>query len=235
MTFTLDRIVPWGRTFDEYRAMFGLSAADLEGRILGCGDGPASFNAELTGRGGRVVSVDPLYAFGRAEVAQRIEESFDDILEQANRNREQFIWTRIASVDELGRARRRAMTSFLDDYRQGDERYIDASLPALPFGDKAFDIALCSHFLFLYSRHLDIELHIASLLELCRVAAEVRVFPLVGLDAERSGHLDTTCSALEHEGHRVSIERVDYEFQKGANEMLRIIVRERAPPSSVGC
>ena len=45
MTFTLDRIVPWGRTFDEYRAMFALSTTDLEGRILGCGDGPASFNA----------------------------------------------------------------------------------------------------------------------------------------------------------------------------------------------
>ena len=33
--------------------MFDLSAADLGRRILGCGDGPASFNAELTAQGGR--------------------------------------------------------------------------------------------------------------------------------------------------------------------------------------
>jgi hypothetical protein len=42
----LTEIVPWGRSFDEYRAMFALSEGDLGGRILGCGDGPASFNAK---------------------------------------------------------------------------------------------------------------------------------------------------------------------------------------------
>ena len=37
--FTLEQVVPWGRSFEEYRAMFALSDADLEGRVLGCGDG----------------------------------------------------------------------------------------------------------------------------------------------------------------------------------------------------
>jgi hypothetical protein len=49
--FTLDLIVPWGRSFDEYRQMFALTEADLGGRLVGCGDGPASFNAEATRRG----------------------------------------------------------------------------------------------------------------------------------------------------------------------------------------
>ena len=62
MAFTLDQIVPWGRTFDEYRRMFALTDADLTRRILGCGDGPASFNAEATLRGVRVLSIDPIYA-----------------------------------------------------------------------------------------------------------------------------------------------------------------------------
>lgn len=61
MTFTLDQIVPWGRSFDEYVSMFALTDADLTGRILGCGDGPAGFNAEATRRGCRVISCDPLY------------------------------------------------------------------------------------------------------------------------------------------------------------------------------
>ncbi len=46
--FTLDHVVPWGRSFEEYRAMFAIDDRDLDGGILGCGDGPASFNAEAT-------------------------------------------------------------------------------------------------------------------------------------------------------------------------------------------
>jgi len=38
--------------------MFGLTDTDLEGRILGCADGPASFNAEATRKGIRVISCD---------------------------------------------------------------------------------------------------------------------------------------------------------------------------------
>ena len=53
--FTLEQVVPWGRSFDEYRAMFALSDADLDGRLLGCGDGPASFNAVATRRGAKVI------------------------------------------------------------------------------------------------------------------------------------------------------------------------------------
>jgi hypothetical protein len=41
-------IKPWGRSFDEYVRMFSLTHADIKRQILGCGDGPASFNAELT-------------------------------------------------------------------------------------------------------------------------------------------------------------------------------------------
>jgi len=59
--FNLDQVVPWGRSFDEYRRMFGLADADLGRRIVGCGDGPAAFNAEATARGARVVSCDPIY------------------------------------------------------------------------------------------------------------------------------------------------------------------------------
>lgn len=32
--FKLDQVVPWGRSFEEYRRMFALSDADLGGRIL---------------------------------------------------------------------------------------------------------------------------------------------------------------------------------------------------------
>jgi hypothetical protein len=58
---TIDNIYPWGRSFDEYRKMFTLTDEDLNLKILGCADGPASFNAEMRQRGKEVVSCDPLY------------------------------------------------------------------------------------------------------------------------------------------------------------------------------
>ena len=45
MAFTLSAVVPWGRAFDEYVAMFQLTDDDIGRSLLGCGDGPAAFNA----------------------------------------------------------------------------------------------------------------------------------------------------------------------------------------------
>jgi hypothetical protein len=58
MAFSLDRVALWGRSFGEYQKMFALTEAQLSACILGCGDGPASFNAEATMLGADVTSVD---------------------------------------------------------------------------------------------------------------------------------------------------------------------------------
>lgn len=222
MTFQLDQVVPWGRSFDEYAAMFALDEGDLAKRILGCGDGPASFNAGLTARGGRAVSVDPIYRFSREDLAARIEATYPVVLEQTRRNAAEFVWSGIPSVEELGRVRRAAMEAFLADYPAGSEagRYVVGALPGLPFTDRSFDLALCSHFLFLYSAHFDEDFHVRALLELLRVAQEVRVFPLLELGAVRSRHLDGALARLAGAGCRAEVAAVPYEFQRGGNEML---------------
>jgi ubiquinone/menaquinone biosynthesis C-methylase UbiE len=117
------------------------------------------------------------------------------------------------------------MEDFLSDFNAGLEqgRYVPAELPDLPFFDATFDLALCSHFLFLYSERYDAQFHIQALRELCRVAPEVRVFPLVELSGVTSRHLPEVISALEGGGCTVKIEVVRYEFQKGGNQMLRLI------------
>jgi hypothetical protein len=221
--FTLDQVVPWGRSFDEYRAMFALTDADLDGRVLGCGDGPASFNALATRRGTTVVSCDPLYQWGTSEIEARIEATYTEVIEQTRRNQGDFVWDTISSVEELGRIRMAAMREFLRDYPGGvqEGRYLQAALPSLPFRPE-FDLALCSHLLFLYSSQLGEAFHRAAVFELCRVSREVRVFPLLALDGARSPFVETSVKALRAAGHDVSIERVPYEFQRGGNEMMRI-------------
>jgi hypothetical protein len=222
--FTLEQVVPWGRSFDEYGRMFSLSDDDLARRILGCGDGPASFNAQATRRGAAVISFDPIYQWNADQIRERIAVTYDQILDQTRRNAGEFVWESIASVDELGAVRMAAMEQFLDDYGPGksEGRYVTAELPVLPFADASFDLALCSHLLFLYSLHLDEEFHHRSVRELCRVAREVRIFPLLALGGERSPYVDRVMARIRTAGFDVSIERVPYEFQRGGNEMMRI-------------
>ena len=223
--FTLSSVVPWGRSFDEYRRMFALTDADLATRILGCGDGPASFNADLTRRGGRIVSCDPLYQFDAAQIHLRIDETSAEVLAQARQNAHEFVWDdAIPDVDALQRVRMSAMTAFLDDYEQGrrEGRYVVAGLPSLPFADGAFELVLCSHFLFLYSQQRDAAFHVESMRELCRVAREVRVFPLLALGGQPSPHVGAVSADLVARGFTVAIERVPYEFQRGGNEMMRV-------------
>jgi len=101
MGFTLDQVVPWGRSFEEYFAMFALTEADRHKRILGCGDGPASFNAELTKRGGKVVSVDPLYLFSAEDIKSRIDATFDIVMEQTGKNYNDFTWKKSRHLEAV--------------------------------------------------------------------------------------------------------------------------------------
>jgi hypothetical protein len=223
MPITLDKVFPWGRSLREYTGMFALTDDDLKSRILDCGGGPASFNAELSQRGGRAVSCDPIYNLAASEIAQRIEETCPIILAATTKASANFVWREIQSVAHLESMRRSTMQKFLEDFPQGlgQNRYMIAELPALPFADHQFDLALCSHLLFTYGSVLTLEFHIASIRELCRVACEARIFPLFpNFGSEHSPYLPAVMEALESEGYAVAVRRVPYEFQKGGNEML---------------
>jgi hypothetical protein len=228
LMFTLDKVVPWGRSFDEYSRMFSLTRDDLAGRVVGCADGPACFNAEATQRGTRVVSCDPIYAFSASEIRSRIAATSQDIIEQTRQNQHEFVWTSIASPDKLLDVRLHAMELFLADYDVGraEGRYVAAELPLLPFDDRSFDLAVCSHFLFLYSQQLGEAFHHTAIKELCRVAKEVRIFPLLALGGIGSSYVSPIAHSLRQLGYTVSIERVPYEFQRGANKMMRIVAAE---------
>lgn len=225
VAFRLEEIVPWGRSFEEYLAMFALTEQDLAKRILGCGDGPAAFNAELSRRGGRMISVDPIYCFSAEQIRDRINATYPEILEQMTVNAHTLTWSHFSSPKEIGCARMNAMQEFLLDFPGGARagRYLVGALPVLPFADREFELALCSHLLFLYSDRLSDQFHLDSLREMARVAEEVRVFPLLDLDARRSRHLGAILELLEIDGYELEVVSVPYELQKGGNEMLRLV------------
>jgi len=223
MAFELKNTVPWGRSLDEYTKIFGLTEIDFQSQIISFGDGPASFNSELTKLNGSVVSIDPIYQFSAAELEQRIAETAEIVLEQTRANQANFVWKTIRDVDHLAQIRLGSMANFIADFEIGKAqgRYQYHELPnKAKFADLSFDLGLSSHFLILYSL-LGVDFHIQSIAEMLRVCKEVRIFPLLNLDAGKSEVLEPIMEHFQH-NFEVEIKAVEYEFQKGGNEMLVI-------------
>lgn len=225
----LTEAVPWGRLASEYISMFVLTPHDMNRRILDCAGGPSSFTFELHNQGRQVTSCDPLYQFTVEEISQPIDETYLKMTALNEANKDNFRWDMYGSPVQLGQIRMRAMRLFLDDYPQGKEqgRYVAGELPCLPFPSGNFDLALCSHFLFTYSEQFTTEFHVQSMIEMARVAGEVRVFPLLtAFSGELSPHLPAVMEALREQGYSVEVCPVAYEFQKGGNRMLVVMRKD---------
>ena len=224
MVMKLDKVVPFGRSLDEYTKMFDLSSEDLQQNILGVGDGPASFNAEGTVQGYKITSIDPIYQFDGAEIKQRFDAVVDNIINQIIATPDNWVWQYHKNPQDLKASRIQALELFLQDYQQGkrEDRYLAQELPNLDLADRTYDLALCSHFLFLYSEQLERDFHLAAIQEMLRVSKEVRIFPLLTLMQETSPYLDFVIDKFSTMAYSASIVRVPYELQPGANEMLVI-------------
>lgn len=219
MAYQLAQVVPWGRTLAEYRRMFALSDEDCTKSIVSFGDGPASFNAEMNNQGNSVCSLDIIYRYTKEEIAQRIAETKEIIAQQVNDNLHQFNWNEIKNPQELLDLRLSAMKMFLDDYTIGSERYLVHECPNRTiFKDNEFELALSSHFLFLYS-DLGVDFHKQIIAEMLRISKEVRIFPIINLQSEYS---EVYHKIFEYFKKKCEVEivEVDYEFQKGADKMM---------------
>jgi len=204
--------------------MFALSSDDLSAGVLDCGGGPASFTAEMSASGKRAVSIDPVYAFSGSEIRARFDATAGPMLAQVRATPDDWTWSYHRDPDDLVTNRRSALEIFLADYERGlqEQRYLVGELPALPFASSSFGLALSSHLLFLYSDLLSEDFHNRSALELCRVAKEVRIFPLLTLGRQLSRFLAPVRAALSAAGWATEVVSVNYELQRGGNQMLKI-------------
>src|SRR5215218_2737621 len=116
MSIKLESVLPWGRSMDEYVRMFDLDDAALRSRILGVGDGPASFNSEMRAAGRHVVSCDPIYCFSGEQIRSRVEATRHQLIAAVRDHCELFVWDIIHSPEMLSEMRMNAMEKFLADY-----------------------------------------------------------------------------------------------------------------------
>lgn len=220
----LEEIIPLGRSGEDYLQMFNLMNLHESRTLLDCAGGPSSFNAFMSASGKKVISLDPLYACSVEEIKEKCIKSLYGMIDQIERKKELFRWNRYTSIEAFSNARMNALQTFLSDFEQGkkENRYITGALPSLPFENNAFEIALCSHFLFLYSSLLTYEFHEQSILEMLRVAKEVRIYPLSDLNGKTSDHLRNLIKSLRQKSFHTQIINVPYEFQKGFSQCLII-------------
>lgn len=223
MAFQLNNVVPWGRNMEEYKTMFLLNEEDMKKKIAGFGDGPASFNFEAHCLGCDITSYDPIYQFNKEELEKRIEDVRGIVMQQMSENKDNYIWTQIRDLQQLEQIRMDAMKLFLNDFEVGlsEGRYRYHELPnCLPVEDNYYDIGLSSHFLLLYTQ-LGFDFHIKSIGEMLRVCKEVRIFPVVDLDANQADMISNVIEEFKKK-YDVELKETNYQFQKNANKMLVI-------------
>lgn len=222
----IDRIAFIGRTYDEYMRIFDLDESmPSKGRVLDCPAGASSFAAETHLKGFDVTACDIMYNLSADELLEKGKKDIQHVFEKFDKVSHHYTWKHYKDRDEVISRRKRALDSFASDFSKGiaEERYIQAELPRLPFADGTFSLVLSGHFLFLYNDRLDLAFHKACLKELVRISSgEVRVYPLTGLDAKQYPYMENVLSFLRSEGIRSEILNVPFEFQKGANQILKL-------------
>jgi hypothetical protein len=220
----LPSVAFFGRTFAEYLRFFALDPSALaQRRVLDVAAGPSSFTAEAHARGLRTVAVDPLYGYPRDTLAAHVQIDYARMFGEMRRQEHRFHHDYFPSLAAAEASRRSAAERFLADYETGfvHDRYVGAALPRLPFADRAFDLVLCAHLLFTYSRHFDYDFHRAACRELVRVSGEeVRLHPLCGLGGQPYPELSRLVADLGEGGIEARPMSVDFRFFPGTDSML---------------
>ncbi|MCT0201463.1 class I SAM-dependent methyltransferase [Synechococcus sp. CS-603] len=191
------QVVFYGRLGKQALSMFNLDPQQWRGaRVLDCPGGPGSLSAVLRADGFDVTAVDPLYALAEDSLKQRALADLDRAMGQLAGD------PAIRPGFDLAACRQEhlaALDVFLADRRANPDRYIAASLPALPFADQQFDLVLSGHLLFSYAsmadgglmpaEGLDLAWHHRALAELLRVSRRaVRLYPAHTIERQARRH-----------------------------------------------
>lgn len=221
--YEIDEVAFIGRTFTEYQRMFDFDPSAWTGhRVLDCPAGACSFVTEARDRGIKVLGVDRMYRRPPATLSEICANDIETAMAALDGVENLYVWDFYDDRSKLQAYRERAASRFLHDYAHNGERYVYADLPATPFADRAFDLVLSAHFLFLYDDRLSYEFHLETMRELLRISGQLRVFPLHGFSAEQSELVGELLESLRSEGYTTERRVVPFEFQRGANEMLVI-------------
>jgi hypothetical protein len=210
------------RAYEEYVAMFSLTADDLAGTVLDCSAGAASFVTVARANGTTAYAVDPAYAMPREALAGAVREDLARGSMIAEQHPDRFVWEWFGSVEARAGMRKRAGAQFVSALASSSGWLVAGELPRLPFRDASVDLVVCSHLLFTWADVLGPDWHRAALLELARVSGgEVRIFPTVMQGrGDAVPFWDELMASLAEQGLAAEERQVAYRFQVTGDRML---------------
>ncbi len=213
----------WVYSLTDYRQLFDLHDEDLTKSILDFPGGISSFNAQMKKLGHFVVSADEIYDQDANEIKALAENIYVHAKEHLETNLELLKSPNEAVLQSIEKTWSQSQGAFLKDYTAGQSegRYVFASLPKLPFKDQQFQLMLCSDLLFHEQARSGMDPN-AVVSELCRVAEEVRIFPLLDETGQTSELLGPLMLELQQQDYGLEVREVPYEQHQGGNAMLRI-------------
>jgi hypothetical protein len=222
-------VTGWVYNFSDYRQMFDLVEKELKKKVLDFPGSLSSFNAEMHVKHHKVITRDLFPSLDIQQVkkeAERIVQQNELLL---TKNKHRLKDASDLFISKIFENWHNSKELFLNDYEMAkrEGRYLKIELLEFPFADHQFDIALCSDLLF----HTQARSGYSAekfLSELCRVALEVRAFPLLDETGAISQELGPILQVLQLNNFGVEIRAVTYEEQKGHNAMLRIWNKECA-------
>ena len=220
----INRVVFIGRTFDEYMKMFNLSIENLKDKkVLDCPAGACSFTAIASKNGIDSTSADIVYFFKHSELKQKGSLDIAHTANEIQKVKQNYIWNFFEDIESLKKTRSQALNDCSEHMQQAPEKYIAVELPSLPFADQEFDITLSAHFLFTYASRLSYQFHYDTIKELLRVTSqELRIFPLVDMRGNYYEHVQQLKEDLLKDRYICEESSVSYEFQKNANQVMKI-------------
>lgn len=217
------------RGYEEYERMFALPR-ELEGKkLLDVAGGASSFAADCFARGIDATAVDPRYALTPEAMLTDAREEIETSTEKLRALSHKLDWTFYGNIELHREGRLASFARFAADYSAPGSRgrYISGSLPSLPMADDAYDIVLCSHFLFLYADQFGPEFHEQALMDMirvCRPGGQVRVYPLITLRWEPYPHMERLLEAIRRAGAEPRFEESQLPFIPGSKNLLVVDV-----------
>ncbi|PHQ79629.1 MAG: hypothetical protein COB66_06480 [Coxiella sp. (in: Bacteria)] len=216
-------VIPgWIHGLEEYEQMFDLKPEDFKKSILDFPGSISSFNAEVHAEAKHVVSGDAIYAKDMTEMQAYADKLFALNSEYLTQHADDLLQKGKDGLEFVFEMWQRNQARFLEDYAaaKGQGRYERVLMPNLPYETHQFQLALCSDYVFNGHAHNDCRPE-QVVLELCRVAEEVRIFPLLTETGDISEWLGPIMLELQNNNYGVEVRQVSFENLKGGNAMMR--------------
>ena len=215
----------WGESYENVINMFDLDDIDLKKSILDCMGPPSSFTPLARKAGQKVVSCSDVYGSNKEALEEKVPEILRQTLSIIGDNPDRFVGSAIGTTKEYSEKLKSSLDIFFKTYNDDfkEDLYSSESLPVLnDFNASEFGLVICRHFLFKENANFTVDFHVRCIKEMCRVAKECRIFPLVGANSEPAKILPEVMKALQDEGVDVEVRKVSYELRRNANAMLRV-------------